>query len=337
MSDRFRCLDDYQVGQNGVTATRTVTEADIVNFACVTEDYSLAHMDRHAMADSIYKSRVAHGLLGSSLVTGMLSLRAPHILGRDVPGAYFYNFDTNYRDGIKIDDTIRIQWKIMDKADDSTHKGYGLVNTAFQVVTHEGRPVYDGTLGTLVRKQSNDNSELQLKPGEPWQVTKFVPDPEQVYYVEDLPIGGGGDTDGRTITETDIVSFAGLTGDYNPRHVDAVFAGQGMFGERTAHGILIFDIIFGLWTSQGSAQPPRPSTGATLLAGHLNDRASFLVPVKIGDTIRCRYKTLETRTSKSRPGFGLITTGLQAINQNNEAVLEGSTILMRASRAGSGG
>ena len=55
MSEQFRYLDDYQVGQDGVTVTRTVTEVDIVNFACVTEDYSLAHMDRHAMADSIYK------------------------------------------------------------------------------------------------------------------------------------------------------------------------------------------------------------------------------------------------------------------------------------------
>jgi acyl dehydratase len=335
MDDLFRCLEDYRVGRKGVTAARTITEADIVNFACVTEDYSQAHMDRHAMAGSIYKSRVAHGLLGSSLVTGMLSLRAPHILGRGVPGAYFYKFDANYRDGIKIGETINVHWEITDIADAPDQDGYGLVTTAFKVVTQGERSVYDGTLGTLVRKESGDNRKLQLKPGEPWRVTEFVPDQERVYYVEDLPVGGGGDTDGRTITESDIVSFAGLIGDYNPQHVDAVFARQGLFGERTAHGILIFDIIFGLWISQSSAQPPRPSTGGTILAGHLNDRASFLAPVKIGDTIRCRYKILETRASKSRPGFGLFTTGLQAINQNDEAVLEGSTILMRASREGS--
>jgi len=293
-------------------------------------------MDRHAMANSIYGSRVAHGLLGSSLVTGMLALRAPHILGRGVPGAYFYNFDANYRDGIKVGDTIRIQWNVTDKAHDPTHQGYGLVTTVFQVVNQEGTPVYDGTLGTLVREESTEDVKLQLKPGDPWQVTEFVPDPEQVYYVEDYPIGEGGDTDGRTITETDIVNFAGLTGDYNPQYVDAEFAKQSMFGERTAHGILIFNIVFGLWISRSSAHPPGPSTGRTIVAGHLNDRASFLDPVKIGDTIRCRYKTLATRASKSRPGTSLITTGLQAINQNNEAVLEGSTILMGASREGSG-
>ena len=332
MSNQFRCLEDYQIGLKGVTATRTVTEADIVNFACITEDYSLPHLDRHAMVDSVYGSRVAHGLLGSSLVTGMLSLRAPYIIGRGVPGAYFYNFSTNYRAGLNLGDTIRIQWEITDITDDQNYSGYGLITTAFQVVIQDGKPVYDGTLGTLVRQDAGGDAALQLVDGKPWEIKEFVPEPGKEYYAEDLPIGGGGDTDGRTITETDIVGFAGLTGDYSPRHVDAVFAGNGMFGERTAHGILIFDIIFGLWISHSPAHPPRPSTGAAMVAGHLNDRASFIGPVRIGDTIRCRYKTLETRASKSRPGIGLITTGLQAINQNNEAVLEGSTILMGASR-----
>ncbi len=334
MSDQIRCLGDYQVGQNGVTATRTVTEADLVNFAGVAEDYSLPHMDRHAMADSIYGSRVAHGLLGSSLATGMLSLRAPHVLGRGVPGACFHDFDANYRDGIRVGDTIRIEWEIADKADAPTHQGHGLVSTSFRVVTQDENAVYDGILGTLVRKDAIGDTDLHLAPAEPWQVTEFVPDPEQVYYAEDYPIGGGGDTDGRTITETDVVSFAALTGDYDPQHVDAEFAGQGMFGERTAHGMLIFDIVFGLWLSHRPARPRGPATGGAIVAGHLNDRASFLGPVKIGDTIRCRYKTLATRASRSRPGIALITTGLQAINQNGEAVLEGSTIMMGASREG---
>ena len=224
----------------------------------------------------------------------------------------------------------------MNKADTPDHQGYGLVSTTFQVINQDGKSVYDGTLGTLVKKELNGDTKLQLKPGIPWQIRDFIPDPEQVYYVEDYPIGEGGDTDGRTITETDIVNFAGLTGDYNPQQVDAEFARQGMFGRRTSHGILIFNIIFGLWISWGLAHPRGPSTGGPIIAGHLNDRASFLAPVSIGDTIRCRYTTLATRASMSRPGTGLITTGLQAINQRGEVVMEGSTILMGASRTGDG-
>ncbi|MFC1962338.1 MaoC/PaaZ C-terminal domain-containing protein [Chloroflexota bacterium] len=193
MSEQFRYFEDYQVGQKGVTIPRTVTEAHIVNFACLTSDYSRGHMDRHYAANSrMHGERVAHGLLGCSLATGMLSLDAPHIVGRGVPGAYFYSYDTNHREAIKLDDTINIQWYVADKVNDTGHEGFGQVKTSFQVVHQEGISVYDGTLTTMVKKKSAKDAELQLKPGDPWQVTEFVPNPEQVYYVEDYPIGKGG-------------------------------------------------------------------------------------------------------------------------------------------------
>jgi|TARA_B100000315_G_scaffold254036_1_gene294195 acyl dehydratase len=335
VSNPLRSIDDYEVGQKGVTATRTVTEADIVNFGGVTEDYNLPHMDRHAMAGSTYGARVAHGLLGSSLVTGMLSLRAPHVIGRGVPGAYLYSFDSNYRDGIRLGDTIRIQWNVTDRSNDSPYQDFGLVTTAFQVVNQDGVAIYDGSLGTLVRRASAEDASLQLTPQEPWQVTEFIAEPDKVYYVEDYLLGEGGDTDGRTITETDIVNFAALTGDYSPQFVDAEFARQGAFGSRVAHGLLIFSVTFGLWTSHGSAHRRGPPSKGAMVAGHLNDHASFVGAVEIGDTIRCRYKTLAIRASKSKPGIGLITTGLQAINQHDQVVMDGSTILMGVSRTGS--
>ncbi len=323
-----RSFEDYHAGEEGTTPTRTVTEADIVSFACITEDYNLPHVDRHAMETSMYGARVAHGLLGSSLATGMLSLHAPHVLGRGVPGAHFCGFEANYRGGIKLGDTIHIKWRVAKTTPSPTHQGFGLVTTAFEVVTHEGTAVYDGTLCTLVRMASADGAELRLQPGAPW------PD--------------AAESDGRTITETDIVNFAGLTGDYDPRYVDAEFARGDIFGERVAHSMLVFCVAFGRWNSTRLARPdippadwtPPPPTAAavadsnpevngnTMVAGHLNDKATFLAPVRIGDTIRCRYKTLAERASKSRPGLNLITTGMQTVNQRNEVVQEGSTIMM---------
>lgn len=334
MSDQFRYFEDYQVDQKGITASgvgsRTVTEADIVNFACLTADYHRLHLDRHYTADNIYGGRVAFGLLGLSLVTGMLSLGAPHILGRGVPGAYFYGFDVNYRRAIKLGDTINIHWRVAEKVSDLTHEGFGLVKTAFQVVNQEGTSVYDGTLSTLVRKESAKGAELQLEPGDPWQLTEFVPEPEQFYYAEDFPVGKGGETDGRTITETDIVNFTGLTGDDNPQYVDAEFARGSMFGERIAPGMLVFTIAFGLWTrNQYRYKEPKNK-----IAGHLCDKATFFLPVKIGDTIRCRHKTAASRVSKSRPEAGIVTHELQIVNQRNEVVQEGSVLLMLPSRAG---
>ena len=80
-------LDDYEIGQRGETFTRTVSTADITLFACITGDYSSVHLDRHLTAGGQYRGRIAHGLLGSSLVMGMVSIDAPHIVGRDVPRA----------------------------------------------------------------------------------------------------------------------------------------------------------------------------------------------------------------------------------------------------------
>lgn len=328
MKDQSRCLEDYKVGQEGRTATRTITEADIASFAYLTEDYSTPHMDRHAMENSVYGARVAHGLLGSSVATGMLSLHAPHILGRGVPGAYLCGFEANYRWGLKVTDTVHVQWRIAENVISPTHEGFGLVTTAFKVVTHEGTAIYDGTVSTLVRKDPASGAELRLRPGTPW-------------HADDDPEHAVEETEGRTITETDVVNFAGLTGDFDPRYVDAEFAKGDIFGERIAHSMLVFTAAFGRWTtsrsiSVGSAPPPPPTpvvTGPAVdksptIAGHLNDTASFLAPVRIGDTIRCRSKVLATRASKSRPGFTVTTTGLQVVNQRNEVVQDGSTVML---------
>ena len=200
MNKQYRYYEDFETGQNGITTTRTVTEAHIVNFADITADYSYAHMDEHQMKNSIYGTRVAHGLLGASLATGLLSLRVPHVVGRGVPGAYFCGFEANYRDGIKVGDTVKAHWQITEKADSPLHEGFGLVKTAFTLINQEEKPLYDGNVSTLVRKESARESELRLKPGEPWQVPEYIPDPERIYCAEDHPFGKGGESEGRTIT-----------------------------------------------------------------------------------------------------------------------------------------
>jgi acyl dehydratase len=331
MKHQFRYLADYAIGQKGETFTRTVTEADIVNFACLSADFMPPHVDRHFMAESVYGCRVAHGLLGTSLVTGLLSLSAPHIVGRGTPGAYFHGVDINYRDAIKLGDTIHVHWQVAEKASDPAHPDFGLVKTAIQVVTQEGSPVYDGTLSTLVREKSASDSRLQLSPGVPWEAEEFTPQADQVFYAEDYPIGKGGETEGRTITETDVVNFAGLTGDYAPQYVDAEFAKESGFGGRIAHGMLVFSCAIGHWT--GHYRNYRRPKSKRPIAGHLNDHIAFLAPVAIGDTIRCRYKTAATKVSRSKPEMGLVTHAYQIVNQRNEVVQEGSSLMMAASRA----
>ena len=328
MRHQLRYFEDYQVGQKGVTLARTVTEADIVNFACLSADFNRIHVDQYDSANNIYGGRVAHGLLGASLVTGMLSLTAPHILGRGVPEAYLWNLDVNYRGAIRLGDTIRTQWTIAEKASDPAHEGFGLLKTAFQVVTQEGDYPYEGILSTVVGKEEVEGAKLQLEPGQPWQVREFTIDPEEVHCLEDYPVGEGGETDGRTITEADVVNFAGLTGDYDPQYVDAEYARKSLFGQRVAHGMLIYAITHALWSNDWD----RYRQPKLRIAGHLSDKVTFLAPVKIGDTIRCRYKIAASRISKSKPEAGLITYGLQVINQRKEVVQEGAVVNMIPTR-----
>lgn len=327
---KIRFFEDYVLGQEGVTGERTVTEADIVSFACITEDYSLAHLNRHRMIDSIYGERVAHGLLGSSMAIGMLSYDVPHVIGRGTASAYVKSIDFNYRKGIRLGDTINVHWCIAEKMNETLHQGYGEVRTSCQIVNQDGLALYDGSIAILVARKLSSIMSLTLEPVvTTWKAHEFLPDPTKVYYSEDYPIGYGGETDGRTISETDIVNFAGLTGDYNPQYVDAVFAKGSAFGERFAHGMLVFSIAFGLWVTDWH-KFKLPETKSAV-AGHLNDKATFLSPVKIGDTIRCKWKVLDNRSSRKRPDVGVVTFGLEVVNQRNQVVVDGSTVIMMGS------
>ena len=332
MSDiRYQCFEDYEIGQKGITDARTVGEADIASFAHIAEDYNTPHLNRHFMASSIYGDTVAHGLLGSSLAVGMLSYVAPHIIGRGIPGAYLYNTEFNYRTGMKLGDTMETHWCISEKNDDEVHPGFGIVKTSYQMLNQAGLLIYDGILNTVVRKKANDDVELKPQAQvSPHEVIEFIAEPGRIYYAEDYIVGTGGVTDGRTITETDIVNYAGLTGDFNPQYVDAEFAKQSIYGERIAHPTLAFSIAYGLWLHAWH-RFPLPANKRTA-AGHLGDTATFLAPVKIGDTVRNRWNILNNRFSKSRPELGIITFGLQVINQRSEIVIDGSTTMMIGSK-----
>jgi acyl dehydratase len=142
-------------------------------------------------------------------------------------------------------------------------------------------------------------------------------------YFDDIELGEEYESPGRTVTETDIVIFAGLSGDYNVLHTDAEFMKQSIFGERIAHGLLGLAIQSGLLT-----RAMRPY--ATLAFVGL--RWKFKGPIKIGDTIRVRARVTAKRET-SKPDRGLITLERQVLNQRGEVVQEGETDLMVERRA----
>ena len=139
-----------------------------------------------------------------------------------------------------------------------------------------------------------------------------VIDPHALYF-EDLAVGQQYTSPGRTVTEADLVLFAGLSGDYNVLHTDAEYMKSSLFGERIAHGLLGLSIQYGLLLR---AMPP-------LAAGQLVAvRWKFKGPIRIGDTIAARAH-VSAKADGDVPGCGLATIARQIVNQRGEVVQEG--------------
>lgn len=131
-------------------------------------------------------------------------------------------------------------------------------------------------------------------------------------YLEDIPVGHKTTTPGRTITEHDIMTFAGLTGDYNPLHTDAIFATGTRFGQRVAHGQLVLAVGAGLVNRPNLV----PATPASFIALYSIEKVRFPRAVLIGDTIR--LDTEATALEFTDDKIGLLTTVARVINQNGE-------------------
>jgi acyl dehydratase len=130
-------------------------------------------------------------------------------------------------------------------------------------------------------------------------------------YFEDYVLGSIRQTLGRTITETDVVLHAGQTGDFYPHHMDAEWCKTQEFGQRIAHGTLIFSVGVGM--TAGDINPLAFSYGY--------DRLRFIKPVFIADTITVRVTVKEKRDYPKRPDHGMVVEGVEVVNQHGQTVL----------------
>lgn len=138
-------------------------------------------------------------------------------------------------------------------------------------------------------------------------------------YFEDYTIDEIRTSRGRTVTEADIVAFAGLSGDFVELHVNEEYAKKGPFGRRIAHGALIFSISTGLMVQM------TPDHEA-IVAFRGVDQLRFVAPVFIGDTIHVTKKTLD---KVSKDGIrGLVTFETAVWNQDGKPVLTYNDRLM---------
>jgi 3-hydroxybutyryl-CoA dehydratase len=121
----------------------------------------------------------------------------------------------------------------------------------------------------------------------------------------------------KTITEAHVVHYAGLSGDFNPIHMDAEYARQSLFQERVAHGMLVAGLISAVLGNE----LPGPNSI------YLSQDLRFTAPVKIGDTVRAVVTVIEKRDDKQ-----IIKLSTMVTNQRGETVIDGNAVVKKVGR-----
>ena len=143
-------------------------------------------------------------------------------------------------------------------------------------------------------------------------------------WFEEFKVGQQIISPGRTITENDIVSFAGISGDYNQIHTNAEFAKKTPFGQRVAHGLLGLSIASGLAMRTGVLE-------GTVIAFREINNWKFTNPVFIGDTIQVTLNIIETKAIP-RLGGGSIIIEIVVKNQRDEVTMKGTWTALVANK-----
>jgi acyl dehydratase len=143
-------------------------------------------------------------------------------------------------------------------------------------------------------------------------------------YFEEFTVGQKIVSVARTVAESDILSFAGLTGDYNQIHTDAEFAKGTQFGQRIAHGLLGLSIAVGLLMRTGVLE-------GTVMAFREIVEWKFIKPVFIGDSIHVEMEAKELKPMP-RVGGGLAMVALDVKNQKDETLMRGTLAVLVASK-----
>ena len=143
-------------------------------------------------------------------------------------------------------------------------------------------------------------------------------------YFEDYVVDAVSTSRSRTITEADIVNFAGLSGDFVELHMSEEYARRGPFGRRIAHGALIFSISTGLMVQMTRDHE-------AIVAFYGVDKLRFIAPVFIGDTIHVEQRVLEKHLKNAERG--VISSEITVLNQDSKPVVVYTTRLMVKTRA----
>ena len=138
-------------------------------------------------------------------------------------------------------------------------------------------------------------------------------------YWDDAKVGDEGVTPTLTVTGAMIDVYADVSGDHTLLHVDEEYARKSHFGERVAHGLFGLAVADGLKCQAEYRFRPGMSLGWTW---------DFLLPIRIGDVLRVKFRVGSMRASRSKPGWGIVVIPCELVNQDDQVVHRGEHRLM---------
>lgn len=142
-------------------------------------------------------------------------------------------------------------------------------------------------------------------------------------FFDDFVVGEEYFTPGRTLTETDVVMFAAMSGDYNELHTSEAFGQSTQFGRRIGHGLLGLAVSHGLFFRLGLVE-------GTAIAFLGIDSWKFEAPFFLGDTIRVKVKVAEKTPSRTKPDRGVVKFFFQLVKEDGTVIQSGyKTIMIR--------
>lgn len=138
---------------------------------------------------------------------------------------------------------------------------------------------------------------------------------------DSITVGDRITTSRRTITEADIVAFAGISGDFNPLHMDEEFAREHTpYGRRIAHGMLGASVTTGLRSDYDDWD----------VLAFLECTRQFKGPIFPQDTVHAEYEVTEKRPSRSRPGTGIVVIAVRLVKQDGDVAQTGTDVVLVA-------
>jgi acyl dehydratase len=336
--DRGACYEDVSAGDSYVSPGRTVTAADVAAFAGLTGDYAPMYTDDTYARHTPVGRRQAHGLLGLGLVEGLM-IRVPPGEGRGIASlGWRWLFHAPLIPG----DTVRARWEIAAKRRSARRLDRGIVEEAVRLENQRGEVIQAGVHAVLLAcRDARGDSAAPIAPEAPRSAADggldaVEEDPggaagcllaaglapvEQLdgmrVYLEDLKPGERFASPRRTVTEADVVSFAGITGDYAMIHTDEEYCRGAGFGTRIAHGLLGLSLVEGLkrrvsrYAGLGDTMMP------LMLAW------SFRKPIVPGDTLEVSWVIEATQPCRTGGEGGWVVEQVQLLNQRAEVVQEG--------------